>query len=413
MEIRAPGPGRAIRPVRRGHPADGGAMTGALRMAAIRPFHVMEILGRARTLEAQGRDIVHMEIGEPDFPTPPRIIAAAERALRDGDVTYTPAAGLPELRLAIAGHYRDRHGLDLDPRRIFVTPGASGALLLALGILVNPGDAVAHADPGYPCYPNFIRLFDAVPEAIAVDGAEDFNLSAGLLAAPRDRHLAGLIVASPANPTGAILAPDALQALVSAMASEGGFVIADEIYQGLEYGVAAETALRCSDQVFVINSFSKYFGMTGWRLGWAVVPDWAIDAAERLAQNLFISAPTLSQRAALAAFEPDNLAELERRREVFTRRRDRLLQGLAELGLRIPVRPDGAFYVYADAGALTADSHGFALRLLEAAGVAVTPGLDFGRHRAERYLRFCYTAAEARIQTGLDRLADFIRRGVA
>lgn len=405
MEIRAPGPGRAIRPVRRGHPADGGAMTGALRMAAIRPFHVMEILARARTLEAQGRDIVHMEIGEPDFPTPPRIIAAAERALRDGDVTYTPAAGLPELRLAIAGHYRDRHGLDLDPRRIFVTPGASGALLLALGILVNPGDAVAHADPGYPCYPNFIRLFDAVPEAIAVDGAEDFNLSAGLLAAPRDRHLAGLIVASPANPTGAILAPDALQALVSAMASEGGFVIADEIYQGLEYGVAAETALRCSDQVFVINSFSKYFGMTGWRLGWLVAPDAAVSELEKLAQNLYISAPSMAQHAALACFEPATIAIFEERRAEFGRRRDFLLPALRELGFNIAVEPEGAFYLYADISQFAGDAFAFCQHFLETEHVAFTPGLDFGRYQASHHVRFAYTQNLDRLQEAVERIA--------
>jgi aspartate/methionine/tyrosine aminotransferase len=283
--------------------------------------------------------------------------------------------------------------------------------LLALGLLVNPGDAVAMADPGYPCYPNFVRLFDGLPLRVAVDANTDFNLTAGLLDAQSHHPVAGVIVASPANPTGSILSPEALQALVDAVMARDGFVIADEIYHGLEYGAPAATALSCSDQVFVINSFSKYYGMTGWRLGWAVVPEWAIDATERLAQNLFISAPTLSQLAALAAFEPQNLEELERRRQIFAERRDLLSAGLHRLGFRLPARPEGAFYVYADASPLTADSRAFARGLLEEAGVAVTPGLDFGVNQTERYLRFCYTASAERLSEGLARLQRFI--GVA
>jgi aspartate/methionine/tyrosine aminotransferase len=382
-------------------------MKSSRRMLDIQPFFAMEILARARELEQAGRDIVHMEIGEPDFPTPPLIVEAAARALKDAAIQYTPAAGLPALRQVIAGHYRIRHGLDLDPRRIFLTPGASGALLLALGLLVNPGDAVAMADPGYPCYPNFVRLFDGLPLRVAVDADNDFNLTAGLLDAQCHHPVAGVIVASPANPTGSILSPGALRALVDAVMARDGFVIADEIYHGLEYGAPAATALSCSDKVFVINSFSKYYGMTGWRLGWAVVPEWAIDAAERLAQNLFISAPTLSQLAALAAFEPQNLEELERRRQIFAERRDLLSAGLHRLGFRLPARPEGAFYVYADASPLTADSRALARDLLEEAGVAVTPGLDFGVNQPERYLRFCYTASAERLSEGLDRLKRF------
>ena len=380
------------------------------RMHEIQPFFAMDILARARELEQAGRDIVHMEIGEPDFPTPPLILESAARSLKDGAIKYTPAAGLPQLRQAIAGHYRSRHGLDLDPRRIFLTPGASGALMLALGVLVNPGDSVAMADPGYPCYPNFVRLFDGLPLRVAVDAESGFNLTAGLLKAQGDQELAGVIVASPANPTGSILSPVALRDLVAGVMAREGFVIADEIYHGLEYGAPAATALTCSDQVFVINSFSKYFGMTGWRLGWAVVPNWAIDAAERLAQNLFISAPTLSQLAALAAFEPANLEELERRRHIFTERRNLLCAGLQGLGFRLHARPEGAFYVYADASQVTSDSRTFALDLLQEAGVAVTPGLDFGVNQTERYLRFCYTASAERLGEGLTRLQRFIAR---
>jgi aspartate/methionine/tyrosine aminotransferase len=383
-------------------------MKSSRRMRDIQPFFAMEILARARELEQAGRDIVHMEIGEPDFPTPPLILESAARALKDGAIKYTPAAGLPQLRQAIAGHYRSRHGLNLDPKRIFLTPGASGALMLALGVLVNPGDIVAMADPGYPCYPNFVRLFDGLPLRVAVNAESNFNLAAGLLEAQADKELAGVIVASPANPTGSILPPEALRALVAAVMAREGFVIADEIYQGLEYGAPAPTALTCSDRVFVINSFSKYFGMTGWRLGWAVVPDWAIDAAERLAQNLFISAPTLSQLAALAAFDPLNLEELERRRHIFAERRNLLCAGLQRLGFRLRTRPEGAFYVYADASSVTSDSRAFALDLLEEAGVAVTPGLDFGVNQPERYLRFCYTASAERLGEGLVRLQRFI-----
>ena len=382
----------------------------AQRMADIRPFFVMEILSRAKTLEQQGRDIVHMEIGEPDFPTPPRILQRLTMALQDGDIKYTPAGGLPALRQAIAGFYLQRYSVRLDPERVFITPGASGALLLALAALVNPGDEVGLADPGYPCYPNFIRLFEGVPRWLPVDERDGYNLSAGCLTASGLERLAGIILASPANPTGTVLSPDALRDLIGAVHARGGFVISDEIYHGLEYGVRATSALQYSDAVFVINSFSKYFGMTGWRLGWVVVPEEAIEATERLAQNLFISAPTHSQLAALAAFDPENIQELERRRQVFAERRAVLLAGLQRLGFHIRAQPEGAFYIYADASGVTNDSRAFALALLEEEGVAVTPGLDFGQHSPERFLRFCFTASVGRIEEGLRRMERFIQR---
>lgn len=381
----------------------------ARRMAAIRPFVVMEILARARELEAAGRDIIHMEVGEPDFPAPPHVVAAAAAALRDGDLKYTPAGGLPELRQAIADFYRHRYGQSIPPQRVFVTPGASGALLLALGLLIEPGDGVALTDPGYPCYPNFVHLYGGEPRRLPVDETTGFNLDAPMLERAWDAAMAGVIIASPANPTGAVMPPAVMQALVNGVASRGGFVVADEIYHGLEYGAVSPTALSYAPDVLVVNSFSKYFGMTGWRLGWAVVPEACAAGAERLAQNLFIAAPTLSQRAALAAFDPGNLAELERRRQVFASRREVLCAGLRELGLIVRTKPEGAFYVYADCRQVTPDSRAFALALLEDAGVAVTPGLDFGMHHPERYLRFCYTASSERIEEGLNRLADFIR----
>lgn len=381
----------------------------ARRMTDIRPFVVMEILERARQLEGAGRDIVHMEIGEPDFPTPPLILHAAADALRRTDIKYTPAGGLPELRQAIAAYYAHRYGISLDPRRVFVTPGASGALLLVLGLLVEPGHGVALADPGYPCYPNFVRLFGGEPIRLAVDETSGFNLTASLLEKHWQAAMAGIILASPANPTGSILAPERMRSLVNWVEARQGYVVSDEIYHGLEYGTASRTVLDCSDRTYVINSFSKYFGMTGWRLGWAVVPGTVVEQAERLAQNIFIAAPTLSQLAALAAFDPDNLAELESRRRVFAERRDLLCHGLSQLGFVIRARPEGAFYVYADCSNITLDSRAFARALLETAGVAVTPGLDFGVHQPERYLRFCYTASSARIREGLERIAGFMR----
>jgi len=381
----------------------------AQRLSEISPFFVMEILARAKELERQGRDIVHMEIGEPDFPTPPTVLAAAARALGQTDIKYTPAAGLPELRQAIASFYRQRHGVTLDQRRIFVTPGASGALMLVMGLALNPGEDVLLADPGYPCYPNFVRVFGGHPRLLPVDELSEFNLSAALIEANWNASVAGVITASPANPTGSIMPPHAMQALIDRVGEKQGFVVSDEIYHGLEYAGAATTALRYSEDVFVINSFSKYFGMTGWRLGWAVVPESAIEGAERLAQNLFISAPTLSQWAALAAFDPETLQELERRRTQFAERRDVLCEGLSRLGFQIRAKPEGAFYVYADCSQVTPDSRAFAMELLEVAGVAITPGRDFGTHQPERFLRFCYTASIPRIREGLDRMADFLR----
>jgi aspartate/methionine/tyrosine aminotransferase len=381
----------------------------AQRLTDISPFFVMEILARARELEQQGRDIIHMEIGEPDFPTPPKILEAAARALAEADIKYTPAAGLPELRKAIAGFYEHTQGVSLDHRQIFVTPGASGALMLAMGLALNPGEGVLLADPSYPCYPNFVRLFGGFSRSLPVDEASEFNLSAHMLKSHWAAPDAGVILASPANPTGSVMGAEAMQALVEFVDARQGFIVSDEIYHGLEYGSPSPTALHYSDQVFVINSFSKYFGMTGWRLGWAVVPEAAVDGAERLAQNLYISAPTLSQLAALAAFDPENIEELERRRRQFAERRDVLCEGLSGLGFLIRARPEGAFYVYADCSRVAADSQAFALALLEEAGVAVTPGRDFGAYQPDRYLRFCYTASIPRLREGLARMAHYLR----
>lgn len=374
--------------------------------AEIRPFRVMEILEKARALEAHGRDIIHLEIGEPDFPTPPRLLESASSQLRASALGYTPSAGLPALREKIAEHYQIRHGLSIDPRRVFLTPGASGALSLVLALLVDPGDEFLLADPGYPCYPNFLALAGGRARRIPVLDSPFGNLSSELIRSFWSGASRGVIVASPSNPTGNILEAGALRALVAAVESRGGVVVSDEIYQGLEYRGRAVSALAFSDNAFVINSFSKYFGMTGWRLGWAVVPEPAVIAAERLVQNLFISAPTLSQRIALRAFDPENLAELERRRRCFDERRGQLLEGLERLSMTPLGQPDGAFYVYADVSRHGFDSRVLADRLLDRAGVAVTPGFDFGLAAPEHYLRFSYTVEVGRIQEACDRMAN-------
>jgi aspartate/methionine/tyrosine aminotransferase len=382
----------------------------ARRLGDIQPFHVMAILERARAMEQAGADIVHMEIGEPDFPTPRGIVEAAARFIERSVVKYTPAAGLPELREAIAGWYQRRYGVEVPARRIFVTPGASGAFLLALGLLIEPGDAVLLADPGYPCYANFVRLFEGRPVGVSVGVASAYQLNAELLRAPAYDRASGVIVATPSNPTGTHVDAGALEEMIAMTEQRGGFFIADEIYHGLEYGEPARTALALSDQVFVINSFSKYFGMTGWRLGWLVAPGSCVEPLERLAQNVFIAASTVSQATALAAFENSTLAELEARRREFEARRDYLMHALPGLGFEIPVRPDGAFYIYADSRRLARDSFAFAQMLLTEGGVAVTPGRDFGRNAPESHVRFSYTASIERLGEGVARMRDVLQR---
>lgn len=376
----------------------------------IQPFQVMQLLARARELERQGRDIVHMEIGEPDFPTPPAVLDAALRRLAGGDVHYTSAAGLPELREAIADHYRRRYGLDLPPRRIFLTAGASGALLLALGAVLKVGGSVLLADPGYPCNRNFVRFLGGEPVMVPVGADSRYQLKTEDIAAHWSSDMQAVIVASPSNPTGTLLSREALAALAAAAGERGGVLISDEIYHGLEYGEQAVSALEVDAGALVVNSFSKYFGMTGWRLGWLVVPGWLVETVECLAQNLFIAPSTPAQWAALAAFAPHNLVELERRRAEFQRRRDVLYDGLAALGFGLAAKPGGAFYLYADCSAHTNDAERFALALLEQAGVAVTPGRDFGIYCAESHLRFAYTTDVERLQTGLARLEQFLAR---
>ena len=383
----------------------------AARMLDIQPFHVMDVLARARALEATGRTIIHMEIGEPDASTAAPIIQAGIAALQVGYTHYTPALGLPALRVAIADFYASRYGVAIDPARVVVTSGSSGALLLAMGVLLNPGDEVLLADPGYPCNRHFVRFVEGRAVNIPVTAQTRFQLQAAHIAQHWSERTRVALVASPANPTGVLLSKGELSALHAAVSERAGTLIVDEIYHGLTYGCEAETALSISDDIFVINSFSKYFGMTGWRLGWMIAPEAYVPALDRLAQNLFLAAPTPAQHAALAAFQPETLAILEQRRDEFAQRRDYLLPALRQLGLDLPLAPEGAFYLYAGCSAFTQDSRRFASDLLEQAGVAITPGLDFGDFQSATHVRFAYTTALPKLEQGIERLAQFLCSG--
>ncbi len=379
----------------------------ASRTRDIAPFHVMELLSRARALEAAGRDIVHMEVGEPDFPTPDPILRAGHAALDERRTFYTAALGLPELRQAITDFYASRYGLAVPASRIVVTAGASGALNLALACLCEPGREWLVSDPGYPCNRHFVRSFEGVPKAVAVGPDSNFQPTPESLATHWTARTDGLLVASPANPTGTTLSAPEIAALRQFVVGRGGHLIVDEIYHGLSYEADCPTALAAGDDLWVVQSFSKYFQMTGWRLGWLVVPEPYRRDVEKLAQNFFIAPSTPAQYAALAAFHPETLALLEARRDEFRRRRDYLAPALEALGFRVAARPQGAFYLYCDCSALAADSFTLATRLLEEAGVAATPGLDFGSYQPEKHIRFAYTTAIARLEEAVRRLASF------
>ena len=377
----------------------------AARATQIQPFEVMEVLARANELERAGRRIVRMEIGEPDFTAPGPVVEAGSRAMRDGLTAYTPALGLPELREEIAKFYARRYKIEVPPGRIAVTAGASGALLLTLAALVDPGDEVLLTDPGYSCYRHFVRAFEGVARALPVDACTAFQPTAAGIEAAWGPRTKAVILASPSNPTGTLIAPAELARIARVVADKGGVLISDEIYQGLSYTDHVRTALDLPGAIVVINSFSKYFCMTGWRLGWAVLPEGVVRAFEKLAQHFFICPPALSQRAALAAFRPETIAILEERRSEFRRRRDFFVPALEGIGFGVPARPEGAFYVYADCSAFHDDGRIFTFDvLLERAGVAATPGSDFGSHETRRFVRFAYTRSMEQIEEGVDRI---------
>jgi aspartate/methionine/tyrosine aminotransferase len=374
------------------------------RAREIESFKVMDLLKRAKELDAQGNDVVHMEAGEPDFSTAPLIKEAAHKAIDQGLTQYTPAAGIPELRNAISRFYKYRYDLDVAAERIIVTSGASGALLMVFGLLADPDTTFMMSDPGYPCNRQFLRMLEARGQLVPVSAEQNFQLTPDLIREEWKPNTAGVLLASPANPTGSVLHRDELTAVAEAVREKQGALVVDELYHGLTYGFDAPSVLEVDPDAFVINSFSKYFGMTGWRLGWIVAPEAAVPEIEKLAQNLYISPPTVSQYAALAAFEPETLAELEDRRHQFEVRRNVLVDGLRALGFKIPIMPEGAFYVYADASHVTDNSFDYCWSLLEELHVAVTPGLDFGSYRANQFIRFSYTTSLDRIELALSRL---------
>jgi aspartate/methionine/tyrosine aminotransferase len=381
----------------------------AARTREIAPFRVVEVMEKAWAVEASGRSVVHLTAGEPDFGTPAPVVDAASRAIADGQVGYTSSIGIPALREEISRYYGERFGVDVPASRIVVTAGASAALVLAFGATLEARDEVILSDPGYPCNRNLIRLYDAEAVGAPVGPAENYQLSVDTVAAHWSERTRGVLICTPSNPTGTSIDAAELAELVRWTTGRGGLAFVDEIYGELVYDRAPSTALSCSSDAFVINSFSKTFGMTGWRLGWLVCPEWALDAVTRLAQNLYISPPTPAQFGALAAFTPEGWEIVEQRRRQFRDRRDLLVGGLRRLGFGVPGMPQGAFYVYARCDRFAGDSSEFVDRLLHEAGVAVVPGNDFGAFEAEHHVRLSYTTSLDQIHEALARLDAFTR----
>lgn len=388
------------------------------RAQRIEPFYVMEMAKRAQEVARQSKDsgtpMIYLNIGEPDFGAPPLVQEAAERAIRAGRTQYTQAPGLPELRERISGWYAQRFGVDVPARRIIVTAGASAALQLACLALINEGDEVLMPDPSYPCNRHFVSAAEGKPVLIPSSAAERFQLSAGKVQAAWSERTRGVMLASPSNPTGTSIAPDELRRIHEVVRSKGGLTLVDEIYLGLSYEEQfGHTALQLGEDIISINSFSKYFNMTGWRLGWMVVPEALVKPIEMLAQHLFICASTVSQYAALACFEPESIAEYERRRAEFKARRDYFIPALDALGLSVPVKPDGAFYAWADCRA-AADRLGvqgswdFAYALMDRAHLAITPGRDFGAFETADFVRFSTANSMEQLQEAIARLKKLL-----
>lgn len=366
----------------------------------------MQLLHRAQEFEAQGVRVVHFEVGEPDFATAPPIVEAGVEALRSGQTKYTAAQGIQPLREKISAYYRDQ-GLNVPISRIQITSGASGGLVLLAGLLLDPGDRMLITDPGYPCNKVFARLAGADTKAIALPAQRGFQLALADVESAWETQDRGILLASPANPTGTMLAASTLSEISKWVARRDGFVILDEIYQGLVHDEAPYTSgLAVSDDLFVLNSFSKFFGMTGWRLGWVVIPENATEGFTKLAQNLVISPSSIAQNAALEAFSEESMIVHRQRADEFSLRAKQLAAGLLDLGFSIPVMPAGAFYLYVDVAHTGMLSDEFCWRLIEEYQVAVTPGKDFGDFESDRFVRFAYTTDMASIDLGLERIGQ-------
>ena len=372
----------------------------------IRPFLVMDVLERAQAIEREtGMDVIHLEVGEPDFETPSAIVDAATRAMRDGDTHYTHSLGLLELREAIAGWYHAQYRVSVSPEQIIVTSGSSPAILLVLAALLDPGDEVILSDPRYACYPNFIRLCDGVAVDVTVDEAEGFQYTAEKVRSSLTSRTKAILINSPANPTGTLLS----SAEMARLAALGPVVISDEIYHGLVYEGRAHSILEYTDQAFVLNGFSKLFAMTGWRLGYVIAPPNFVRPMQKIQQNLFISAGAFVQRAGIAALQRA-LPDTQRMVEIYNQRRRVMLSGLRDIGFGVPHDPTGAFYVFADATPFRRESYALAFDILEHAKVAVAPGIDFGPN-GEGYLRFSYANSLDNIHEGLRRLKQYLVHG--
>lgn len=368
----------------------------------------MDILAVANALQAQGRDIVHMEVGEPDFPMPEPIQQAAARALQGGYCQYSAALGLPSLRQAIAQHYHLQGLTQISADNIAVTTGSSAALVLSLAMTCDPGQSVLLTDPGYPCNKHFVALFDGKPEFIRLSAQDGFQVSFNALRQHWHNDIKAVILASPANPTGASIAHDTLCEIAEFVADRGAYLILDEIYRGLQYSEPGRSLAGYNQHTIVINSFSKFYGMTGWRVGWMAAAPSLIQAADVLAQNIYLAPPSLSQQAALAAFDDATLEICRQRCQAFRQRRDFMVAGLRDLGFAIAEIPSGAFYIYAKLPEGFNDSSGFCRDLLQQAGVAITPGQDFSMYQSDDFVRVAYTAEIDRLRVGLARIAGFL-----
>ncbi len=373
------------------------------------PFMVMDVMAAAARIEEQGGRVIHMEVGQPAAPAPATAIQAAKRALDAGRIGYTEALGIPPLRARIAKHYAETYKLALDPVRVVVTTGSSGGFVLAFLSMFEPGDRVALAEPGYPPYRHILTALGCEPVSIPISAETRWALTVdALLAEHRRKPLQGVIVASPANPTGTMITPEILRELVKACGEAGIKFISDEIYHGLDYAFPAETAAKFSHQSLIINSFSKYFCMTGWRVGWMVVPETLVRSVERLQQNLAISVPTLSQLAAVAAF--DGRDEMQNVKHGYEENRKILVEGLPKAGLEKFLPVDGAFYLYADVSRFTDNSHEFAGRMLQETHVAATSGIDFDPVRGKHYVRFCYAGSAAEMHEAVERIGKWLKK---
>ena len=378
------------------------------KRSAVPPFIVMDVMTAAAAAEAAGKRVVHMEVGQPAAPAPRPALNAAKAAL-EGRIAYTESLGIPSLRARIARHYGETYGLDLDPARVAVTTGSSGGFVLSFLSLFEPGERVALANPGYPPYRHILAALGCEPVLIDTTAETRWALTGeAILAEHRRKPLAGVVIASPANPTGTMMTAEALGELIALCEGEGIKVISDEIYHGLDYAFAAETAAKLSPNTLVINSFSKYFCMTGWRIGWMVVPDTLVRAIDRLHGNLAISVPTLAQIAAEAAF--DGRDEMEAVKHGYEENRRILVEGLPKAGLDKFFPVDGAFYLYADISRFSDDSLAFAKQMLDDAGVAATPGIDFDPRHGHQYLRFCYAGSAPEMHEAVERIGDWLKR---